>query len=138
MRRVAIMVIGLLAGGAIVAAAHGGGAVSLNGTVVPRATSMINSTVDLTPFRDGTEPCARLIAGCKHYAVCISAPAPIAALDAALPQAATPSFFSVGVEDGRQFSQCLLSSLMTSDKGDDGWKAVYKYCLQCLDVTTPP
>jgi len=65
--------------------------------------------------------------------VCVAAQAPLTLFDAKLPTSDTPSRFVVKVEDGREFSQCLLASLKT----DDGGKRRLTYCLRCEDVTTP-
>lgn len=65
--------------------------------------------------------------------MCVAAQAPLTLFDAKLPTSDTPSRFVVKVEDGREFSQCLLASLKT----DDGGKRRLTYCLRCEDVTTP-
>jgi hypothetical protein len=111
------------------------GGVTVSGTTIPHATSTISTTVDITEFREGTgDRCARLLSGCKHYAVCVVSPAPVAVLDAVLPQSAVVPSFSVGVEDGREFSQCLLSGLSTANNG----KPTFTYCFKCEDVSAPP
>jgi len=120
------------------------GGVTVNGAVVPHATSTTSTSVDITEFREGGDStCSRLLADCKHYAVCINSPAAIAVLDAVLPQSAASTRFSVGVEDGRQFSQCLLSTVNTNTSAGPGFAHFdnsprpYTYCFKCEDVTLP-
>ena len=111
------------------------GGVTVNGTAVPHATSTISTTVDITEFREGGgDRCGRLLSGCKHYAVCVVSPAPVPMLDAVLPQSAAAPSFSVEVEDGREFSQCLLSGLTTTNNG----RPTFTYCFKCEDVSAPP
>jgi len=64
----------------------------------------------------------------------VVATAPVAVLDAELPVADTPDRFTVGIEDGRQFSRCLLASLKTDGSGN---KRRLTYGLRCENVTTP-
>jgi hypothetical protein len=85
-----------------------------------------------------------LLADCKRYGVCINSPTAIAVLDAVLPQSAGSTRFSVGVEDGRQFSQCLLSTVNTANTSGapgsdhfDNSARPYTYCLKCEDVAVP-
>ena len=56
--------------------------VSINGTVVPKATSTVEATQDTTEFRSGGDPAISLLPGSKRYTVCVIAPAPVAVLDA--------------------------------------------------------
>jgi len=109
--------------------------VTIDDTTIAHATSTMSNSIEITEYREGTDNgCPRLLAGCKRYAVCILSPAPIAVLDAEFPQSATATRFSVGVEDGREFSRCLLNTLNTADDA----KRAYTYCFKCEDVTTPP
>ena len=92
----------------------------------------------------GESTCSRLLADCKHYGVCINSPTAIAVLDAVLPQSATSTRFLVGVEDGRQFSQCLLSTVNTVNTSVGGGPdhfdnptRPYTYCFKCEDVAVP-
>lgn len=107
--------------------------VTLNGTEIARATSTMSVHVDVTEFRDGGSLCAQLIRGCAKPTVCVNAPAPVAALDAQLAGAA-PAKFTVGVEDGRHFAQCVLASLDTTGAAS---KRRYAYCLLCEGITGP-
>lgn len=111
--------------------------VTVNNVAVPQATSTINNLIDITQFRSGADAssCPTLLSGCKHYGVCVLSPAPVGVLDAVFPQSATPPQFTVGVEDGRQFLQCLLNTLNAAS-GPNGTRT-YAYCFECEDVTTP-
>jgi hypothetical protein len=116
------------------AAAAATGAVTLDGTALPKARSTIDARVDITEFRQGGDPAIRLLPGPKRYTACIVTPAPVSALDAVLPLGAPSPRFRVGVEDGRVFSDCLLASLA----GDwHGHKRRLTYCLRCENVSTP-
>jgi hypothetical protein len=108
--------------------------IAVNGAVVPKASSSIDSTQDVIEFRDGGNPNILLIPGLKRFAVCVIAPAPIAMLDAELPLGVTPSRFTVRVEDGREFGQCLLANLKAEGSGG---KRRLSYCLRCENVTAP-
>jgi hypothetical protein len=112
--------------------------VTVNNTAVPQAISTINNLIDITEFRSGGDAsaCPILLSGCKHYGVCILSPAPVGVLDAVFPQSVTPPQFTVGVEDGRQFLQCLLNTLNVGP-GTNG-NRTYTYCFECENVTTPP
>lgn len=108
--------------------------VTLDGAVVPKATSSMRIPVDVTEFREGGgSGCPILLPGCPKPKVCVTAPAPIAPLDAQL-AGAPPARFTVGVEDGRSFGRCVLLSLDTSGAGG---KRRYLYCLRCEGVTAP-
>jgi hypothetical protein len=141
---VAITMVALAAIGARSANPSAGG-VTVNAAVIPRATSTTSTSVDITEFREGGDStCPRLLADCKRYGVCINSPAPIAVLDAVLPQSAASARFTVGVEDGRQFSQCLLSTVNTANtSGAPGFGHFdksphpYTYCFKCEDVAVP-
>lgn len=108
------------------------GNVEINGVPVTRTVATIDSTQDITEFREGGSPNVQLVPGIKRYGVCVMAQGPIAVLDAELPVSDTPSRFTVTVEDGRQFSRCLLASLERTTG-----KRPFAYCLRCEDVTTP-
>ena len=108
--------------------------VSVNGAIVPKATSTIDSTQDITEFRVGGDPAIRLLPASKRYGVCVVAPAPVAVLDGELPVADSPDRFTVQVEDGRTFGRCVLASLKADGSGG---KRRFTYCLRCEDVTTP-
>jgi hypothetical protein len=111
-----------------------GAEVAVDGVAVPKATSTIDSSQDVIEFQEGGGGGVALVPGRKRYGVCLVAPAPIAALDAELPLAADVTRFVVTVEDGRQFSQCLLASLKAEGSGS---KRRLSYCLRCENVTTP-
>ena len=92
----------------------------------------------MTEYRDGTGGgCPRLIPGCVHAQVCVTAPGSVPVLDCQLDQAngIGSTRFTVGVEDGRQFLRCLLANLRADGVGA---KRRYVYCLGCEAVTTPP
>ena len=108
--------------------------VTLDGTVVPDASSTMSATVNITEFRDGTEICPRLLPGCPKLGVCIASPRPVAGLDGQLVSGAATARFAVGIEDGRVFQSCLLSTLDT--KGGRLHRQ-YEYCLRCEGVTGP-
>jgi hypothetical protein len=59
---------------------------------------------------------------------------PVAVVNAELPVGNTPDRFTVGIEDGRESSRCLLGSLKTDGSGN-GRRLTY--CLRCENVTTP-
>ena len=107
--------------------------VTLDGAVIPQASSTMSIDVAITEFRDGSEQCPRLLPGCPALGVCIASPAPVAALDAQLAGAALARF-TVGVEDGRAFSRCVPASLET--KGGRLRKQ-YEYCLRCEGLSGP-
>jgi hypothetical protein len=128
---------GMLALPPAVGAANTG--VTLNGTPLPKAHSTIDSAIQITEFRSGGDAaaCPTLLPGCPSDAVCIVSPTPIAPLDARFPKSETvnpPMSFTVGVEDGREFQGCLMSTLKAEG---DGAKRRYTYCLRCADVTVP-
>lgn len=116
-----------------VAGTAGAAEVTLDGIVVPDASATMSIDVPITEYRDGTEQCPRLLAGCPNLAVCIAGPARIAPLDAQL-AGASPARFTVGVEDGRSFGRCVPASLET--KGGKHRKH-YEYCLRCETLTGP-
>ena len=116
-----------------IAGSVGAAEVTLDGIVVPEASATMSIDVGITEYRDGTEQCPRLIAGCPKLEVCIAAPARVAQLDAQL-AGATPARFAVGVEDGRTFGRCVPASLET--KGGKHRKH-YEYCLRCEGLTGP-
>jgi hypothetical protein len=118
---------------ATMAATAGAAEVTLDGVAIPRASSTMSIDVGITEFRDGGEQCPRLIAGCPNLKVCIGAPARLASLDAQLAGAA-PARFSVGVEDGRSFAQCVPASLETRGPRQ---RKHYEYCLRCEGLTGP-
>ncbi len=124
----------VLASALAVTRADAAAAVTVNGGVVPKASSTIDSTQDVIEVSEGGNPGTLLVPGRKRFGVCVVAPGPIAALDAELPVADTPTRFVVQVEDGRQFSQCLLTSLKAEGAGG---KRRLTYCLRCENVTTP-
>ena len=111
-----------------------GAEVAVNGAAVPKASSTIDSSQDVVEVQEGGGGGILLVPGRKRYAVCLVAPAPIAALDAELPLGDDVTRFIVKVEDGRQFSQCLLASLKAEGSGG---KRRLSYCLRCENVTTP-
>jgi hypothetical protein len=123
-----LWVLALLAG---LAPATRAAEVTLDGAVVPKASSTMSIPVVVTEFRE-SGLCARLIPGCAKPTVCITAPSAVAALDGQLAGAAAARF-SVGVEDGRVFSQCVLASLDT----DAAPRRRYVYCLRCEGVSAP-
>jgi imidazole glycerol phosphate synthase subunit HisF len=108
--------------------------VSINGVAVPKATSTMDGTQDVSEFRAGGDPTILLFPGAKRYGVCLVAAAPVAVLDAELPLSDSPDRFTVKTEDGREFSRCLLASLKTDGSGN---KRRLTYCLRCENVTAP-
>ena len=108
--------------------------VAVNGVVLAKASSSIDSTQDVLEFRGGGDPSIQLVPSLKRFGVCVISPGPIAALDAELPLDDTPSRFTVRVEDGREFGQCLLASLKAEGSGG---KRRLSYCLRCENVTAP-
>jgi hypothetical protein len=106
--------------------------VTLDGVPVPKAVSRMTIDVDLTEFRDGGEPnqCPQLIAGCVHPQVSLHTAERVAVLDAQLTGAASAQF-TVGVEDGRLFHNCVVKSLEA--KG----KRRYHYGMVCEGVSGP-
>jgi hypothetical protein len=119
---------------ATVAATRADADVAVNGTVVPKASSTIDSTQDVLELREGGNPNIRLLPGLKRFGVCVISPGPIAALDAELPLDDTPSRFTVRLEDSREFGQCLLASFKAEGSGG---KRRLTYCLRCENVTAP-
>lgn len=125
----------VLALACLLAPAARAGDVTLDGVAVPKAVSSMHVDVDVTEYREGTDPdqCPRLLTGCTHPRVCVETPDRVPVLDAQLGGAA-PAHFSVGVEDGRSFQQCVLESL--DSQGEKG-KRRYDYCLRCEGVSGP-
>ena len=106
--------------------------VTLDGTVVPRATTTMSIPVDVTEYRElGT--CPHLLPGCPKPSVCVTASGAIASLDAQF-AGAVAARFTVGVEDGRSFSNCVPISLNSDGTGG---KRRYVYCLRCEAVSAP-
>lgn len=134
MRRAPILLAGILVAALTSTRAGADANVAVNGLDVPKASSSIDSTQDILEFREGGNPNILLVPSVKRFAVCVIAPAPIAALDAELTLGDTPSRFTVRVEDGREFGQCLLASLRAEGSGG---KRRLSYCLRCENVTTP-
>ena len=108
--------------------------VSVNGAVMPKASSTVDITQSLIEFREGGETSPQVLPGAKRYGVCVTTPSPVAALDAELPRADGATRFIVQIEDGRSFERCLVASLKT--EGSAG-KRRLTYCLRCEDVTVP-
>jgi hypothetical protein len=108
--------------------------VTVNGVLVPKATSTVEVTQDLVEFREGGDPNPQVLPGAKRYGVCIATAAPVAILDAELPRADAATRMIVQIEDGRSFARCLVASLKTEGSGG---KRRLTYCLRCEDVTTP-
>jgi hypothetical protein len=123
-------------------AAHAG-TVAVNGVTLPRALGSVEATIDVTEFRDGNDPTViRLVAGSKRYSVCVLTPDPVAVFDAELPLAASPDRFTVTVEDGREFSACLVERLEMVERPparprNSGPVQAYRYWLRCENVTVP-
>ncbi len=132
MTRLSSILVAVAFAGAVAAAA-GAAEVTLDGVVVPQASSTMSIEVGITEFREGGEQCPRLLPGCPTLSVCIAAPAPVASLDAQLAGAAAARF-AVGVEDGRAFARCVPTSLET--KGGRQRKQ-YEYCLRCEGLSGP-
>jgi len=86
----------LIAALAAVAAPAAVADVTLDGVVVPKASSMMSIPVEVTEFRE-IGACPRLLAGYPEPGVCLSAPSPVPPLDAQLAGAAAARF-AVGVE----------------------------------------
>ncbi len=101
-------------------------------SVPVRAVSSMTIEVDVTEFRDGGEPnqCPVLIAGCAHPQVSLHTPERVAVLDAQLTGAASVQF-TVGVEDGRLFHNCVVKSLEARGKRR------YHYGMVCEGVSGP-
>ena len=122
-------------------AAHG--SVSVNGTPIPETTPVMDATIEVTEFRDGTDPSiVKLAPGPKRYNVCVVSRNPIGVFDAELPLADQPDRFTVRVEDGREFGRCLLTDFHAGTKvaehrRDARSVRIYKYCLRCEGVSTP-
>lgn len=133
MKRVRSMAMGLAMALLSGAGAVGAAEVTIDGVVVPRASSTLRIDVGITEFREGGEQCPRLLPGCPKLAVCVTAPAPIASLDAQLAGAAATRS-NVGVEDGRLFSRCVPESLETSG---GRIRKQYEYCLRCEALSGP-
>jgi len=139
----------LLSGIAIFAAmvtsgpAAAAGQVLVNGMPLPRALASIDASIDVTEFRDGNDPTiVRLIAGSKRYGVCVLTPDPVGVFDAELPVADSADHFAIVVEDGREFSSCLMQSLNMVERPQGRMRnsepfQAYKYCLRCENVTVP-
>lgn len=125
---------GLVALTGVAGSARAADDVSVNGVVIPRASSTVEITQDLVEFREGGDPNPQVLPGAKRYGVCLATSAPVAVLDAELPRADSATRFIVQIEDGRTFGRCLVASLKTEGSGG---KRRLNYCLRCEDVTTP-
>ncbi|MEO6025426.1 MAG: hypothetical protein ABIR79_00980 [Candidatus Binatia bacterium] len=108
--------------------------VTVNGAVVPKATSAVEITQALIEFREGGETSPQVLPGAKRYGVCIVTPSPVGVLDTELPHADSATRLSVQIEDGRSFGRCLVASLKTEGSAS---KRRLTYCLRCEDVTVP-
>jgi hypothetical protein len=87
-------------------------------------------------FRQDNDALVHLTAGKKHYGLSIISPRPIPTFDAELPASnPRPHSFTVIIEDGREFSRCLVTGLKSS--GSDPSHNL-SYVLACEDVNTPP
>ena len=110
--------------------------VTVNGIVLQDAQTNLNITIDVIEFREGSDPVVHLTTGKKHYGVSIVSPTPIRMFDVEFPLAhATPQHFSVKIEDGREFSRCLVTGLKSSG-ADPSHHLIY--ALACEDVSQPP
>jgi hypothetical protein len=109
-----------------------GGGVAVNGVAIPDARTRLDITVDIAEFREGGNPVALLLQGHKHYVLTVRAPSPVALFDAELPAGPAPNRFSVRVEDGREFTRCLVAGLATRDR-----PRPFVYALQCENVGVP-
>ena len=110
--------------------------VVVNGITLTNTHADINMTIDVIEFRQGNAPVAHLTTGRKHYGFSLISFVPVPMFEAELPlSSATTSQFSVSVEDGREFSRCLVTGLVSSGSGTDRRLI---YTLRCEDVSLPP
>lgn len=110
--------------------------VVVNGITLTNAHADINITIDVIEFRQGADPVVHLTTGRKHYGLSLTSPVPVPMFEAELPFSnSTPNQFSVSVEDGREFSRCLVTGLVSSGSATDRRLV---YMLRCEDVSLPP
>jgi len=110
--------------------------IKVDGSVIDHARSNLNIVIDVIEFRQGDDGLVHLTAGKKHYGLAIVSPRPLPMFDAELPAAnPQPHSFTVIIEDGREFSRCLVTGLKSS--GADPTHNL-SYSLACENVSTPP
>jgi len=107
------------------------GSVTLNGVVIAGAETRPDITVSIAEFREGGGGLVRLAPGLRRYAVTIVSRDPIVLLESQLPAAATPARFTVGMENGRIFRNCLVAGL-ASEGTAGGYRLLYAF--RCEDV----
>ena len=107
------------------------GSVTLNGVASAGAETRPDITVSIAEFREGGGGLVRLAPGLRRYAVTIVSRDPIVLLESQLPAAATPARFTVGMENGRIFRNCLVAGL-ASEGTAGGYRLLYAF--RCEDV----
>jgi hypothetical protein len=110
--------------------------IKVNGIRIDGARSNLNIVVDVIEFRQDDDPAVRLTTSKKHYGLSVISPRPVPTFDAELPASDfPPHYFTVVVEDGREFSGCVVAGLKSSGADPSHNLA---YVLACGNVSTPP
>jgi hypothetical protein len=110
--------------------------IRVNGVRIDGARSNLNIIVDVIEFRQDDDPTVRLTTSKKHYGLSVISPRPVPMFDAELPTSNfPPHYFTVTMEDGREFSGCVVAGLKSSGSDPSHNLA---YVLTCGNVNTPP
>jgi len=109
--------------------------VVINGLVAHGARANLNITVDLIEYRQGDDAMVHLTTGKKHYGLAVVSPRPLPQFDPELLLSTTAQPFTVSVEDGREFTGCLVTGLKTV--GPDTAPRL-SYALACESMSLPP
>lgn len=106
-------------------------AITLNGVVIAGAEARPDTTVNIVEFREGGDNRVRLSPGVKRFGITVVSRDPIALLESQLPVAAAPARFTIGIQNGRSFHNCLVAGLAS-----EGTAGAYRllYALRCEDV----
>jgi hypothetical protein len=107
------------------------GSVKLNDVVIPGAEARPDITVSIAEFREGGGGPVRLSPALRRYAVTLVSRQAIPLLEGQLPVAAVPAKFTVGMEGGRSFRNCLVAGL-ASEGSAGGYRLLYTF--RCEDV----
>src|SRR2546430_6895113 len=105
--------------------------ITLNGVLIAGTEARPDITVNIVEFREGGGDQVRLSPGLRRYGISVVSRDPIALLESQLPVAAIPAKFTIGMENGRTFRNCLVAGLAS-----EGSAGAYRliYALRCEDV----
>ena len=105
--------------------------ITLNGMVIAGTEARPDITVNIVEYREAGDNQPRLLPGLKRYGITVVSRDPIALLESQLPVAAVPARFTIGIQNGRTFRNCLVAGLTS-----EGTAGTYRllYALRCEDV----